>query len=166
MAMEYKMIDKVTLKNFKRFMRSGIPLREFGPQGAFDSKPRARDDEPDDKPAPSAIAGMIALRDRMSPEGFRALCNELCGGEAEDGDPASQFTDPMDREMHQKAQDEPPPFKGRPRTGGAMDAMAFDKLSTPRRSKAEKSFAAMFGEHAADIKTSSDPYPTMSRTRT
>jgi len=37
MAMEYKMVDEVTLKNFKRFMRSGIPLREFGPQGAFDS---------------------------------------------------------------------------------------------------------------------------------
>jgi hypothetical protein len=120
MAMEYRMIDDVTLSNFRRFMQSGVPLKEFGPQGAFDSKPRARDDDPDDKPAPSAIAGMLALRDRMSPEGFKALCDELCGGEAaEDGDPASQFSSPEAREKPeaQRAQDR--------KAKGAMD-MAFD----------------------------------------
>jgi hypothetical protein len=76
--MEYRMIDDVTLSNFRRFMQSGIPLKEFGSQGAFDSaisKGRARDEEGGQ---PSAIAGMIALRDRMSSEGFRALCDQLC----------------------------------------------------------------------------------------
>jgi len=161
MAMEYRMIDNVTLSNFRRFMQSGIPLREFGAQGAFDSatsKGRARDDDPDDKPAPSAIEGMMALRNRMSPDGFRALCNELCGGEAEDGDPAAQFSSPEAREKPeaQRAQD---------RKRGAMDALAFDRLATPRRSKSEKTFSEMY-PGAGDIKINSDPYPTMSRTRT
>jgi hypothetical protein len=164
----YKMIDEVTLKNFKRFMRSGIPLREFGPQGAFDSKPRARDDEPEEAKRPSAIAGMIALRDKMSPEGFKALCMSLCD---EDGAEDGEYETPEARNEAEsfpdakRATDEPPPFKGRPRPGGAMDAMAFDKLAKPRRTKADKSFASMY-PGAGDIKLNSDSYPTMSRTRT
>ena len=46
-----------------------------------------------------------------------------------------------------------------------MDAMAFDKLAKPRSSKADKSFAAMYGDAALSIKTNSDPYPIASRTR-
>jgi hypothetical protein len=150
--MEYKMIDDVT-----RFLR-GIPLREFGPQGAFDaaiSKGRARDEEGGQ---PSAIAGMIALRDKMSPEGFKALCMSLCDEDgAEDGDPASQFSSPEAHEKPeaQRAQDR--------KAKGAMD-MAFD--GPPRRkSSGEKSFAAMYGDAALSIKTNSDPYPIASRTR-
>jgi hypothetical protein len=107
------MIDKVTLSNFRRFMQSGIPLREFGPQGAFDSKPRARDDEPDDKPARERrdyIDAMDELAGKISPEAFDTICDAIRGKwakdrKARDGDPASQFKDPMDREMHQTAQD-------------------------------------------------------------
>jgi hypothetical protein len=165
----YRMIDDVTLSNFRRFMQSGIPLKEFGPQGAFIAaipKGRGRDEGGQ----PSAIMGMLALKAKMSPEGFKALCQELCGGEAEDG----EYETPQERleaEAYpggKRATDEPPPFKGRPRTGGAMDAMdamAFDKLSTPRRTKAERSFDAMY-PGAGDIKINSDSCPTMSRTRT
>jgi hypothetical protein len=152
MAMEYKMIDEVTLKNFKRSLR-GIPLREFGPQGAFDSKPsrRGRDEEGGQ---PSAIAGMIALRDRMSPEGFKALCMSLC-----DEDGAQDFETPEDRNDSES-------FPNAKRAT-AMDAMAFDKLAKPRgTSRADKSFAAMYGDAALSIKTNSDPYPIASRTRT
>jgi hypothetical protein len=161
------MASNRALSNFTRFMQSrGIAPRDFGPGGAYDSMPRARDGDPDDKPAPSAIAGMLALKAKMSPDGFRALCDELCGGEgAED----KEFETPEDRleaEAYpggKRATDEPAPFKGRPRSGGAMD-MAFD--GPPRRkSRGEKSFAAMYGNAALSIKTNSDPYPIASRTR-
>jgi hypothetical protein len=63
-----------------------------------------------------------------------------------------------------RAKDAPPDFPGCPKTG-AMDAMAFDKLSTPRRkSKSERSFNEMY-PGAADIKLN-DSYPNMSRVRT
>jgi hypothetical protein len=148
------------LSNFTRFMQSrGIAPRDFGPGGAYDSMPRrARDDDPDDKPAPSAIAGMLALKAKMSPEGFKTLCDELCGGEeGMDGDPASQFSSPEAREKP-----EAQPVQDR-KAKGAMD-MAFD--GPPRRkSSGEKSFAAMYGDAALSIKTNSDPYPIASRTR-
>jgi hypothetical protein len=105
----------------------------------------------------------------MSPEGFRALCDGLCGGgEAEDESESDKYESPMDREMAQgkdrrRAKDAPPDFPGCPKTG-AMD-MAFD--GPPRRkSSGEKSFAAMYGDAALSIKTNSDLYPNMSRTRT
>jgi hypothetical protein len=83
----------------------------------------------------------------MSPDGFRALCDELCGGEAEDGDPASQFSSPEAREKP-----EAQPVQDR-KAKGAMD-MAFD--GPPRRkSKSEKSFNEMF-PGAGDIKLNSD----------
>jgi hypothetical protein len=145
----------------RKYSTPQVFLRSLGLDAAI---PKARDDEP----APSAIAGMIALRDRMSPEGFRALCNELCGGEAEDG----EFATPEERADEEsfpaakRASDEPPFFKGRPKTGGAMDgvSLAFDKLSTPRRTKVERSFSEMF-PGAGDIKLN-DFYPSMSRVRT
>jgi len=137
----YKMIDEVTLSNFRRFMASGIPLTEFGPAGAFDSKPKARDDEPED--AARGLANiLLAVKDALGDEGFKELCAKVCGDEPEEaaeddeptsGDPAGQFETPMAREMNQKAQDkkrakdkktakdEPAPFKGEPETK-AMDS--------------------------------------------
>jgi len=147
------MISDKELSNFRRFIRSGVPLKEFGPQGAFDSKPsrRGRDEEGGQ---PSAIAGMIALRDRMSPEGFKALCMSLCDEDgAEDGGEGEKYATPMERELAQ----------GKDRKRGAMDSMAFDKLSTPPSTKADKSFAAMY-PGAGDIKLN-DHYPVASRVR-
>ena len=60
----YKMIDAATLSNFRRFMAGGIPLTEFGPQGAFDAKPKARDADPE-----SAARGLanilLAVKERL-----------------------------------------------------------------------------------------------------
>jgi hypothetical protein len=117
--------------------------------------PKGRDNEP----APSAIAGMIALRDKMSAEGFRALCMSLCD---EDGAEDGEYATP-----HERLEDEAYPGgkratdKGR----GAMDgvSLAFDRLATPRRSKSEKSFNEMF-PGAGDIKLN-DHYPVASRVR-
>jgi hypothetical protein len=160
------MLSDRALSNFTRFMQSrGIRPRDFGPGGAYDSMPRrARDDEP----APNAIEAMMELRDKMSPEGFRALCQELCGGQAEDGEKYATPEDRADAEsfpdVRKAATDEPPFFKGRPRTGGAMDAMAFD--GPPRRkSQADKSFENMYGSAALNIKNA-DLYPTATRVRT
>jgi hypothetical protein len=106
----------------------------LGPELAFDSKPRrARDDEPD-----SAARGLanilIAVREALGEEDFKELCARVCGEdepepEAEDDDPASEFTSPEAREMDQldapakdkkakdkKAKDAPPPFEGMPKT--------------------------------------------------
>jgi hypothetical protein len=163
MAMEYKMIDEVTLKNFKRFLR-GIPLREFGPQGAFDaaiSKGRAREDEPDDKPARrDYIDAMDELAGKVSPEAFDTICDAIRTKWAKDRKARDgEFSSPMDRNDAES-------FPNAKRATSAMDAMAFDKLSTPRSTKADKSFAAMYGDAALSIKTNSDPYPIASRTRT
>jgi len=155
------MTTDLELSNFRRLMRSGIPLREFGPAGAFDSAlPKARDDEPGE--GRSAIDVLLALKERISPEGLKSLCLALCKGEgAEDDDPASKFESPMESEA---AQDEPGPFPGRPRPGGKMDPLkpAQDgKLSghesdyfanlvgKPRSSAAERRFAEMYPGAAA-----------------
>jgi hypothetical protein len=167
--MEYRMIDNVTLSNFRRFMQSGVPLKEFGPQGAFDSKPSRRGrDEDDPSESRGDIARMMKTIARgMSPENWAKWREELLEDGAEDG----EYTTPEDRleaEAYpggKRATDEPAPFKGRPRPGGAMDGLAFD--GPPRRkSSGEKSFAAMYGDAALSIKTNSDPYPIASRTRT
>jgi hypothetical protein len=159
------MLTDRELANFRNFTK-GIPLRHFSPGGAFDAKPsrRGRDEEGGQ---PNAIEAMLELRAKMSPEGFKALCAELCGGEAEDESESEKFETPEAREAAQgkdrrRAKDAPPDFPGCPKTG-AMD-MAFD--GPPRRkSKAEASFAKMFGESALGIKNA-DPYPIASRTRT
>ena len=148
-----------------------VPFGPRGPVAAYDAKPsrRARDDEPEGR---SGLDVLMALKERMSPEGFRAMCMALCDDDdAQDGDPASQFSSPMAREMDQakdrrKAKDAPADFPGKPRTGTAMDGLPdFDRLGRPRATKSDKSFAAMFGQHALDIKTNADPYPAMSRRR-
>jgi len=149
----YKMIDETTLSNFRRFMRSGIPLTEFGPQGAFDSKPKARDADPE-----SAARGLanilLAVKDALGDEGFRELCDRLCDepeAEADDEDPATEFASPTEREMddkpakdRRKAKDEPAPFKGEPETK-AMDAASdkrFDFIADAQRVKPSQPGAA------------------------
>jgi hypothetical protein len=132
---EYKMIDAETLSNFRRFMASGIPLTEFGPQGAFDTAMRkAKDDAPSAGRAVELV--MKALEQKLGPDAFEALCDRICGEEAdepeaEDDDPATEFETPEAREMadakdkkakdKKTAKDSPPDFPGCPKTG-AMDA--------------------------------------------
>jgi hypothetical protein len=166
MAMEYKMVDEVTLKNFKRFMRSGIPLREFSPGGAFDSAIEEPARERRDY-----IDAMDELAGKVSPEAFDTICDAIRAKWAKDrkARDGEQFETPEERSDAEsfpnakRASDEPPYFKGRPKTGGAMDGMAFD--GPPRRkSKADKSFENMYGSAALNIKNA-DLYPTATRTR-
>jgi hypothetical protein len=134
----------------------------MSPQGAFDaaiSKGRARDDEPDDKPARrDYIDAMDELAGKVSPEAFDTICDAIRTKWAKDRKARDgEFSSPMDRELHQNEQ------RGAAKDRKAMD-MAFD--GPPRcTSRAEKNFGEMFGQHALDIKTNSDPYPC-SRTRT
>ena len=137
-----------------------MPLYQRGPVAAYDSAlPKARDDEGEE--SRGFLDSMLALKEKMSPAGFRAMCMALCDEGAEDDDPASEFESPMAREL---SQDEPEPFSGRPRPGGKMDPLrpAMDgKLSghesdyfanlvgKPRSSAAERSFAAMYPGAAA-----------------
>jgi hypothetical protein len=150
----YKMIDAATLSNFRRFMQSGIPLKEFFPEGAFDSKPSRRGrDEDDPSESRGDIARMMKTIARgMSPENWAKWREELLEDGAEDG----EFETPEDRADKESF----------PNAKKAMDAMAFDRLATPRRSKGAASFEAMYGKQALDIKTNSDPYPVASRVRT
>ena len=152
---------------------------KLGPIMAFDSKLRARDEEGEPE-SRSAIDVLMSLKERMSPAGFKALVMSLLDDDegAEDNDPAAEYTSPMDREMDQvqakqrkdnmwkadafrggrKAQDAPPPFKGMPRTGAEDSLMlALDKATRHNRTRSENSFAAMYGEHALDIKTNGGP---------
>lgn len=116
-------------------LRLGPIVRDDRPKMAFDAKP-ARDEG---GKGISAIDVLLRLKERMSPEGFRAL---LKG-----------FLDVLDDgEAEKRGQDEPAPFKGRPRPGGAMDAMAFDRMASRPMTCAEKSFAKMFPD-AAKIKS-------------
>jgi hypothetical protein len=155
MAVEYKMVDAVTLSNFRRFMASGVPLREFGVQGAFDSKPsrRARDEEGMPESRGDIARMMKTIARGMSPENWAKWREELLDDGAEDG----EYTTPEER-----ADSESFPNA---KKATAMDAMAFDKLATPRSTKADKTFAAMY-PGAGDIKINSDSYPNMSRVRT
>ena len=54
-------------------MASGIPLTEFGPQGAFDAKPKAKDADPES--AARGLANILARGERaLGDEGIqRAL---------------------------------------------------------------------------------------------
>jgi len=108
----YRMVSDVELKRFRAFMKSGIPTDYFGgPEGAYDSKPRrARDqeegEEPEEEPkGRSAIDILLDLKDRMSKEGFRALCEALMDKDDDEGEMAG---------------DEPPDFVGRPNAGGKI----------------------------------------------
>jgi hypothetical protein len=147
------------LSNFTRFMQSrGIRPRDFGPGGAYDAAiSKGRDDEPDDKPSSSAIAGMLALKAKMSAEGFRALCAELCGGEAEDGDEYETPQERLEAEAYpggKRATDEPPFYKGRPRTGGGIDK-AMDGVSLAYDVKRGASYSPAFsysGDRAGSSK--------------
>jgi hypothetical protein len=158
MAMEYKMIDAATLSNFRRFMQSGIPLREFSTQGAFDSKPRARDDDPDDKPARrDYIDAMDELAGKVSPEAFDTICDAIRAKWAKDRKARDgEFATPEDRADAES-------FPAAKRATSALDAMAFDRLAKPRSSKSEKSFSEMF-PGAGDIKLN-DHYPLATRVR-
>jgi len=164
----YRMIDDVTLSNFRRFMQSGLPLKECGPQGAFDSKPsrRARDEDDPSESRGDIVRLMKTLARGMSPENWAKWREELLEDGAEDGE---QYETPEARndvesfpDMRKAATDEPPPFKGRPRPGGAMDSVY--RLAAPPRTKAERSFSEMY-PGAGDIKLN-DHYPTATRTRT
>ena len=158
--MQYRMFNDGELRDFRAWMRD-CPF-DRSVQGAFDSKPRrARDDEPEE--SRGFLDAMLDLKAKMSPAGFRAMCMALCDEGAEDDDPAGQFASPMDREMHQNAQDEPADFPGKPKTGGGMvplkaamdgrmtgqEGAYFSRLAKPQRAPTSKSFEAMYPGAAA-----------------
>jgi hypothetical protein len=131
----YRLLTNRELSNFRKFV-TGIPLREFGQQGAFDAKPsrRASDEEEAPSEGRSAIDILLALQEKMSPEGFKALCMQLCDEGAEDEDEET-FESPMDRELTQtpggkfkSAMDEPEPFKGL--LGRAVQWMPWPSISS------------------------------------
>jgi hypothetical protein len=78
---EYRMVSDRELSNFRRFMQSGIPLSEFGPQGAFDEKP-ARDCKERDEESSQSGSRLQALRDManaVSRDGWGHLYDALRG---------------------------------------------------------------------------------------
>jgi hypothetical protein len=152
--MEYKMFSNSELKSFRAWM-ADCPF-DRSVKGAFDSKPRARDEEEMPESRGDIARMMKTIARGMSPENWAKWREELLEDGAEDG----EFATPEDRA---DAESFPNAKRASDKGRGAMD-MAFD--GPPRRkSRGEKSFAAMFGEHAADIKTNSDPYPIASRVR-
>lgn len=101
---------------------------------------RAKDADPE-AVARGLAAMLLKLKEQLGTEDFRALCERVCGeeadepeAEAEDDDPSTEFASPAEREMadkaakdkrakDRKAMDDPEPFKGEPETK-AMDAAA------------------------------------------
>jgi hypothetical protein len=85
---------------------------------AYDSALPRRDQDPDDPDVMDRV--MQFLQTRLDPGDFADLC-ELIGVEPP---PPVEDPEPDDQHVAREAQDHPPPFRGRPRAGGAMDAAA------------------------------------------
>jgi hypothetical protein len=120
--------------------RTGVKRRPADRLGVDKSGPRLRlskDEEPDSGPGaleqsgPDLEAVKNFLGDQLSDEAYQQLC-EMLGGEpeespAEDDDLQKETAEREAREagrLQTMTNDEPPPFKGRPRPGGAMDGYA------------------------------------------
>ena len=102
------------------------------------SMSRRAKDEDGEGAARRVVNMLMALKEQLGDETFQGLCERLCEGEepeeaeAEDDDPAAEFTSPAERKMDaakdakrrakdKKAKDSPPDFEGMPKTG-AMDS--------------------------------------------
>ena len=102
-------------------------MRSWGfgnPTMALDAMPSGLRRGARDQDDPLSDRVLVFLQDRLDPADFTALC-DLVGVEpppaVEDpnNDPDTEFDD---QHVVRPGQDEPPPFRGRPNTGGAMDA--------------------------------------------
>ena len=117
---------------------------------------RAKDEDGEGAARRAVAVVMKALEAKLGDEDFAKLCDRLCDAEpeaeaAEDVDPSTEFSSPMQREMDDEpakdrkrakdkkiGKDTPPPFEGKPSTGTAMDAAndkRFDFLRDAQRVK-------------------------------
>jgi hypothetical protein len=137
--MQYRMIDDYELKNFKTYITANpngptgkvegafdsmppshrsLGIKDFSRGGRYDYGRLARDEAEGSEETTSEakprgdVMRLLKTIARMSPENWAAFQKELLeGGEETD-------------EQNEGAQDEPPPFDGRPRPGGAMGSAA------------------------------------------
>jgi hypothetical protein len=165
--MNYKMVSDRELSNFRRFMRSGIPMDQFGPHGAFDAKPsrRARDEEKGE--SRSYLDVILDLKAKMSRDDFKSLLMALLD---DDGAEDDEFETPMEREMSQldkpadkrKATEKPAmdsagvksfnamfPEAGHIKCGVAYAVASPYAAHRASSTSAEKSFASMYPDAAA-----------------
>jgi hypothetical protein len=132
--MQYRMFSNTELKNFRSWMAT-CPF-DRSAEGAFDSKPKARDADPESA-ARGLAAMLLKLKEQLGTEDFKALCAKLCDEEPDAEDEGEEtFASPEGREMDDKpakdkkakdkktAKDSPPDFEGKPSTGAPWIARA------------------------------------------
>jgi hypothetical protein len=151
----YKMLSDEYLAGFRQGLK-GAPY----PQGAYDAKPRYSRDGGFDRDTANRICEY--LEPLLDPEDYsrvEEMIHECVDEEGEDDTNVQFDAERLARDRGRRAQDQPPPFKGMPRTGGrmvddrrgrAMDAilatgpaMAFDKKLS-RIGRARRSFEARY----------------------
>jgi hypothetical protein len=118
--------------NHARLFVTGATARIVAHGFAYDSKGglgrrMGRDQEQDDPLGEVKVF----LRNRLSPEDFSRLemmLKALAGGSEDDTKPDAVRDYERSQKYNEGGQDDPPPFEGRPRTGGKVD---WDEEVTP-----------------------------------